>query len=838
MSAPLLSDASVRRRGLASPLVWSAVLLLVFVLSLALPQVNFFATPESYIALHLTLEFIALAVSVMIFALAWNLRDRESNAQVMILGWASLVVTLVGLAHALSYTGMPDLVTPSGAGKAINFWLVARFAAAGGLLGAALVGNRKWNPRLWVPGVIVAVAFSGLVWWVGLFHADALPTMFIEGQGLTTLKVALEYVLIGIYWVAALLLMRRSWQGDHRNRGWLAAAAWTLGLAELFFTLYSTVSDLNNLLGHVYLVIAYGMVYQGVFAAGVREPYALLEDERALFRSLIDVLPDIMTLKDADGRYRTANAAFQSYIGLPEDRIVGRSDDDFLAAPIAEEVKRLDTETLATGETTRSQVVRPDPETGALLDFESVRIPFIDAQGVRQGVISLHRNITEQLRANEHIQQLANFDHLTKLPNKLLLNDRFTQAAQHAHRQRESMAFVVIDIDDFKAVNDTLGHLAGDDVLVEFGKRLRSSMREGDTVARLDGDVFAVLLRDADEAAAAIVIQRTLEQLRHPYSVDGLELLLSSTAGVSVFPTDGDTYDTLHRCAETAMHEAKAESRGAARFFSREQGERVKHRLELLSALQHAVANGELHLNYQPQVRLSDGEIEGFEALVRWQHPTLGLIAPSEFIPLAEQSSLILDIGEWTLDRAIKDASEWRQRAGFEGRMSVNVSAVQLHRGDLVGDVERILAGHGLSPSQLTLELTETTAMKDPQTAIDIFERLGALGIHVAIDDFGTGYSSMEYLKRFAVSSVKIDGSFVRALPHDANDAAIVRAIIGLATSLSSTTCAEGVETVEQLEFLRASGCDVVQGYFLARPMPGTEALELLRTTARLGSVQ
>lgn len=832
VTGPTRPDSALRRRAVTAPTLWCAAVLAVFLLSLALPPVNLFSVPGSYLPVHLSLEFIALAVSVMVYALAWNLRDRGSNAQVMLLGWASLVVTLVGLAHALSFVGMPDFVTPSSSGKAINFWLVARFAAAAGLLSAAIVGSRRWNPRVWFVGVGLSIVLTCLVWWIGLYHADLLPTMFVEGQGLTTLKVVLEYVLVALYWTAAFLFMRRSIVAGS-DEGWLAAASWTLGLAELFFTLYFVVSDLNNLLGHVYLVIAYGMIYQGVFAAGVRQPYVLLAGERTLFRTLIDAIPDIVILKDADGRYRAANVAAQAYVGLPEEQIVGHRDADLFPGPVVEEIQRLDQESLASQAPTHAQVVRPDPETGTMLNFESVRIPLVDEQGVRQGVIGLHRNITEQLRTNDHIQELANFDQLTHLPNKALLGDRFTQAAHHADRQHESIAFVVIDVDDFKSVNDTLGHAAGDQVLLEVVSRLRGHMREGDTVARLDGDAFALLLRDADEGGAALVTQRMLEQLRHPYSVGGLELLLSATAGVSIFPTDGSEYDALYRCAETALHEAKREGRGTARFFSTEQQERVKHRLELLAALAHAVPNGELHLCYQPQLRLDTGDIEGFEALVRWDHPTLGLIAPSDFIPLAEQSSLILDIGLWTLDRAVRDAVEWQRQHGFVGRMSVNVSAVQLHRGDLVADVERVLAQHGLPPSQLTLELTETTAMKDPLAAIDIMQRLHALGIHVAIDDFGTGYSSMAYLKRFDASAVKIDASFVRALPDDANDAAIVRAIVGLSRSLSSTTCAEGVETPEQLEFLRASGCEVVQGYLIGKPMPANQVIEFLHRHSR-----
>lgn len=828
MSRPAHTDIGTKRSFAKSPVVWCALLLAGFVASLGLPSVNFFADPESYIALHLSLEFIALAVSVMIFALAWNLRDHDRNARVMVLGWASLIVTLVGLVHALSYTGMPDLVTPSGAGKAINFWLVARFTAAIGLLGAAAVDTRRWKPRTWFLGVAVALVFSALVWWIGLFHADLFPAMFVEGQGLTTLKIVLEYVLVAMYWVAAVIFFRRSWRGGDGDNAWLGAAAWTLGLAELFFTLYSTVSDLNNLMGHVYLVVAYTMIYRAVFVAGVREPYRLLADERTLFRSLIDVIPDSMALKGTDGRYRTTNEAFRVMVGLSDEQIVGRTDSELFAAELSHEIEQLDRQALASDVPVRAQVVRFDPTSGEPLDFDSIRKPFIDAQGRRQGVIGLHRNITEQLRTNDHIQQLANFDQLTHLPNKVLLSDRFTQAVHHADRQQESMAFVVVDIDDFKAVNDTLGHAAGDEVLVEFVARLRHSMREGDTVARLDGDSFALLLRDVDEGAAALVTDRMLEQVRRPFSVGGLELLLTATAGVSIFPSDGRAYDTLYQCAETALHEAKAEGRGAARFFSPEQQERVKHRLELMAALRHALAHDEFRLYYQPQVRLVDGQVCGFEALIRWQHPTLGLVLPGEFINLAEQSALILEIGAWTLDRAVRDAVEWHRACGFLGHVSVNVSAAQLHHGDVVGVVERVLREHGLPPQQLTLELTETTAMKDPKAAMAIMQRLRALGVQLAIDDFGTGYSSMEYLKRFDVSSVKIDASFVRALPEDVNDAAIVRAIVVLAQSLSSTTCAEGVETPEQLAFLRDAGCDVGQGFLIGRPMPAGDVTPFL----------
>ncbi len=817
------------------PLLWCAALTAVVVLLWAMPHGTLFGSPAEYVPVHVALEFVALAVSVMVFALSWNLRDGAANARIMALGWSSLMVMLIGVAHALSWSGMPVWVTPSSPGKAINFWLVARLVGAVGLIAAAMLRNRHWPERAWFLGTAGCLAATALVWWVGLYRADSLPVMFVEGQGLTSTKVWLEYFLVALYVVAAVLLLRGAVAARHPDDMWLAAAAWTLALAELFFSRYASVSDMDNVTGHVYLAVAYVMVYRAVFAAGVREPYRQLADERTLFRSLIDALPDPMSLKDNDGRYVAFNRSFQSFVGRRADEISGHTMDQVLPAESAAQLRALDRQAMEGDEPVHAQVRVLDPVTGAMVDFDSVRIPHIDVLGRPQGLISLHRNITEQLQSNKRIEQLVNFDSLTGLPNEALLRDRVAQAIHRADRHPEYLALMILDLDDFKSINETLTHAAGDAALVEVASRLHRAMRDGDTLARLDGDCFAVVMQGVDERSASVIAQRVLDAVGQPFHIAGLELLITASAGIALFPADGRDYAALHQNAETAMHQAKLEAKGTVRFFARELQERAMARLQLIAALRRVTGAGELRLHYQPQVDLVTDEVVGLEALVRWQHPQLGLLLPSTFIPLAEETSLIMEIGEWVLDRAVQDAARWQASGVFDGAVSVNVSAVQLRQGDLIASVERALSAHGLRPGGLKLELTETVAMTDPRAALQVVERLQDMGVGFALDDFGTGYSSMEYLKHFAGVDVKIDRSFIADLPDDAGSAVIVRAIVSLAGSLSSPTCAEGVETAAQLAYVRAEGCRTAQGYLISEALPADRLEAFLTARSQSG---
>ncbi len=392
-----------------------------------------------------------------------------------------------------------------------------------------------------------------------------------------------------------------------------------------------------------------------------------------------------------------------------------------------------------------------------------------------------------------------------------------------ARRYDKPLSLLFIDLDHFKHVNDSLGHQVGDQLLVEVARRIRSLVREQDTVARLGGDEFVAVLPETGAEGAAHAATVLLKTLGQPYDLGTQELTVTPSIGIALYPNDGSDFETLYRCADTAMYRAKQEGRNRHAFFTQEMQALAMRRLQLENALRRAIERGEMCLHYQPQISLCNGSLIGVEALLRWNHPTLGAISPAEFIPVAEHTGQIVTIGEWVLRQACVQLQQWRQAGLPSMVVAVNLSAAQFRQPDLVQRVAQALADSGLPAEWLELELTESTAMHDPQAAIATVDALRALGVHLSLDDFGTGYSSLNHLKRFQIGKLKIDQSFVRGLPDDAEDAGIVETIIQMARSLRLKTVAEGVETEAQRAFLQQRGCDQMQGYLLARPLPAKD---------------
>jgi len=432
-------------------------------------------------------------------------------------------------------------------------------------------------------------------------------------------------------------------------------------------------------------------------------------------------------------------------------------------------------------------------------------------------------------RANDELQRLALQDPLTKLPNRLLLEDRIGQAIAQAERANSKTAVLFVDLDRFKLINDSLGHCVGDELLRAVAQRLHHLVRSEDTVSRLGGDEFVILQRFAtDILDAQDLAHRTLLALREPFRVHDHELLLTPSIGISVFPVHGDTPQTLITRADAAMYSAKQAGRNTYRVFESEMSTFFPERLLLENDLRRAIVRGEFELHYQPKVDVRNGSIVGMEALLRWRHATRGLVGPAEFIPIAEDSGAIVEIGEWVIQEACRQNAKWQRAGAPPLRVAVNVSGVQFRQPDLLDTIAQALASSGLDPEYLEIEITESVIMQDPSHMIVVLERLSTMGVHVSIDDFGTGYSSLSYLKRFPLDKLKIDRSFIRDVSSDTEDAAITRAIIGLAHNLRLKVIAEGVETSEQLEFLRALGCDEYQGYFKSKPLPATEFQRLI----------
>jgi diguanylate cyclase (GGDEF)-like protein/PAS domain S-box-containing protein len=449
------------------------------------------------------------------------------------------------------------------------------------------------------------------------------------------------------------------------------------------------------------------------------------------------------------------------------------------------------------------------------------------------------RGVTMDISARKEMEvrlaHLANHDPLTGLPNRNLLADRLGQALIAAARHARAAGVLFLDLDRFKVINDSLGHSAGDRLLKAVAERLQDSVREGDTVARLGGDEFIVILDDmAQPQDAALVAQKILESFVQPFHVEvpeagGVqEFFFTTSIGISLYPGDGEDVDTLLKNADTAMYRAKERGGNSYQFFTPEMDTRARQRLSLENALRNALERREFVLHYQPQIDLATQNVIGVEALLRWNHPEQGLVAPADFIPLLEETGFIVPVGEWVLREACAQATAWRASGLPPLRVAVNLSARQLRHERFADTVAAALADTGMDPGDLELEITESAVMQQVEVSLETLSRVRALGVRLAMDDFGTGYSSLSHLKLLPINTVKIDQSFVRDMPADENDAAIVQAIIVLARTLRLDVIAEGVETKEQLAFLRAHGCDAMQGYLFSRPLPAAEVKPLL----------
>ena len=433
-------------------------------------------------------------------------------------------------------------------------------------------------------------------------------------------------------------------------------------------------------------------------------------------------------------------------------------------------------------------------------------------------------DISERKLAEQRIQFLAHHDALTQLPNRTLLNDRLHQAIAKSRRNQDHTAVLFLDLDRFKLINDTLGHHVGDRMLTRVAEMLQGMLRETETVARLGGDEFIIVIPDlAEVERAATVARKVIDMLAVPLVMDGRVLHITSSIGISVYPVDGTDTATLLSHADTAMYNAKDRGGNNFQFFAPSMNQVIQERVTVEHDLHMALERKEFLLHYQPQVDCRTGVITGMEALIRWQHPTRGLVSPFHFITIAEETGLIVPIGEWVLWEACRQTRRWHDAGQTGLRISVNLSARQFQQPDLGARIDAVLRDTGIEPATLELELTESMLMTDPDAATEMLRQLSALGVKMAIDDFGTGYSSLAYLKRFPVTRLKIDQSFVRDLSTDLNDAAIVSAVVAMAASLKLEVIAEGVETEEQLRYLAAHGCNDVQGYFFSRPKPAEE---------------
>ncbi len=565
-----------------------------------------------------------------------------------------------------------------------------------------------------------------------------------------------------------------------------------------------------------------------------RKTESILRQSATVFESASEGV----VITDVDANIIAVNKAFTDITGFAEKEVLGknasflksgRHDLEFYKAMWSSLLQQGEWKGEISGRRKNGEIF-PKWQT-----INAVR----DDEGSLTHYVSIFLDISQMKESEEKLQYLAHHDALTGLPNRLLLNARLEHSLQQASRKSTNVAVLFLDLDHFKKVNDSLGHAVGDHLLQLVAKRLLSSIREEDTIARLGGDELAIVLGSLDDVRyAATAAQKILDELAKPFEIDGRELFVSASIGISTYPENGRDTITLLKNADAAMYMAKSDGRNGYHFYSNDHSARVCESFSLETNLYRALEREELFLHFQPQVSLQSGKIVGVEALVRWQHPEIGLVSPARFIPLAEENGLIGAIGKWVLHTACAQAKAWQDDGLTPVRISVNLSGRQLEQDNIVQEVHAVLDDTGLDPSYLELELTESSVMKRAERAVKILDAFRELGITIAIDDFGTGYSSLSYLKRFPVDRLKIDRSFVRDIPQDANDVALARAIVALGHSLNLSVVAEGVETVAQRELLTSMGCDEMQGFLYSKPGTASELASLLSAPGPTGVCQ
>jgi diguanylate cyclase (GGDEF)-like protein/PAS domain S-box-containing protein len=572
------------------------------------------------------------------------------------------------------------------------------------------------------------------------------------------------------------------------------------------------------------------------------ESHRELHEQLHFTRELIEALPNPIYFNNKEGVCLGVNRAWEAFFGVAREQSVGAILKGLDSGPLAvapaqpSEPTPLHQAGHASNEVT---VTGADGRPYRMLYYKAV---FTKADGTPAGLIGMLVDITQHKDAQDALQRsqdrlsfLAYYDNLTSLPNRALLMERMQQAMLESRRMERLVAILFLDLDRFKFINDTLGHDIGDALLKMVAERLAAQLRPGDTVSRYGGDEFTIVLANvAHLDDVTRIAQKILERFAHPFHIGGRDLFVTSSIGITLYPHDDSNGENLLKNADAAMYHAKERGRNTFQFYTAEMNVRAARRLSIETGLRHALDRKELSLHYQPQVDLKSGNLYGMEALLRWHSPEFGLVSPVEFIPLAEDTGLIQPIGEWVLRTACAQTRAWH-RAGFPDlRIAVNLSARQFQRQNLVQIIRQTLTDSGLEPQYLDLELTESMLMHDMEHTVSVLKELDALGVALSVDDFGTGYSSLSYLKRFPIDVLKIDRSFVRDITASPDDAAIVTAIIAMAHSLEIKVIAEGVETLEQQEFLKQRDCDGMQGYYFSKPLSVEDFTRLLKKNQRL----
>ena len=801
----------------------SAVLFLglIEIIAISLPQVT--GIP-SYLGWHQIMETISIIVSMMVVAVSWQRSGREST-NIVILGAGLWLAGTLDLIHTISYLGMPSFFTDNTAQKQLFPWLLARLSVSIALL---IVALNTWRPTknnkfLYELSAATLISSAILVY-LTVFHPDIMPPLYVPSEGgLTAFKKNFEYVIIAMNIITAIIMFTKMKTNTSTNTDMLLAAVIIMAMGEFYFTLYTTQVGSYNILGHMYKAIAYMFIYKAIVVEIIEKPFNDLLKSEDKFRVAVNAAPNAMVIVNDKGTITLVNNETVNLFGYTHDELIGQNVSILVPADVSSDHLSHVSRFVATEQNSRrmgssQKILYGMHKTGTKIPVLIGLSPI--QSGCDKIVIASIVNMADSVEHERELSHMANYDSLTELPNRKMFTDSVNSVLETHDRRMWSIAVLFLDIDNFKTINDSLGHHVGDLLLVEISKRLKTELRADDMVARIGGDEFVVMVRDVTEESAMRIAKHMCDIVSKPYILGDTTVNVTTSVGIAMCPQNGTDFPTLHKHADIAMYSAKKAGKNQVAFFTDDMQTAAVRLLTIETELRTALQNKEFSMVYQPQLDIRTNTIVSAEALIRWNSEKLGLVSPAEFIPIAEAGGYITSIGDWIIETVSRQTSEWVNKGMDIKEVAINISAVQFRQPELPERISISCYVANLPPKFLELELTESSTMDNVGDAIEMMGKLHDKGFHIAIDDFGTGYSSLSVLKRFDVNIIKIDQSFVKDIMTDPNDRAIALAIIQMAHSLGYEVTAEGVETHDQLALLTEFGCDKIQGYHVSRPLP------------------
>lgn len=819
----ILKDSLTFKNGNGTIIVFS-VLLLLFAMFFRESLYGIFGE-QNYLTIHLIMEFFIITIAFSIAIQSWMVFPHILSSYRLWLGALFFAVGLIEVAHTITFKGMPFFLSESSAYKATWFFMVARLTEVVGMLFIVASKDKLVSSRKRFVAYTIALVYAAF-WLIAIYYpTPLLPDLVKEGLGTTTLKNNLQYVGMAVELVVIYVVAVRFRSKEVFNFMLITASVYLM-TADYFFTTYKSVYDVNNFIGHWFQLAGFYFLQKAVYQSSVEEPFQkqketehlLIQNEKFL-QTITSNMGEGLIVMNSDGELTYMNHEAERLLGWSEEELLRKNVHDYIhrhkdGSHVPYE-KCYSLKASKLGKVYRMNedyFIRKD---GVIFPVSYTASPFQE-EGQETGSILVFRDITKMKKDQELIHYMAFYDELTKLPNIRYLKERWDGTIKSLPTNKA--AILILDINRFKNINEALGHSFGDLILQAVANRLHECISKEMLLCRLTGDEFILVLPTGDEQEIIDVCTRIQQSFHKPIQAQHLLINVTLGGGVALYPEDGTDVDVLLQHANSALIEAQNQNK-AIRFYELSMDGKALDNLVFENDLYHALSKNELHVVYQPQVDIFKGEVIGFEALLRWHHPVHGWISPVKFITIAEETGLIIPIGQWILRTACLQMMEWQARGLPLLRVSVNLSIRQFYQQDLVDYIKGLLAETGLPAQYLELEITESMMMNIEHTKKTL-DDLKSLGIRVAIDDFGTGYSSLSYLKHLPVDRLKIDKSFVQDIVNKDSDLTIISTIISMAHFLNLEVIAEGVETIFQKEMLQSQHCTQIQGYLISKPLP------------------